>query len=208
MIKCVIFDFFGVVCPNLNALTGAEFSQRHGIDPIAFSQFGSVHRNSLDRGRMSQRQFAVALCEKFGITTDIKHVMAELDALDGDYYAFNHKLYNLIVQLKPQTRVALMSNVARDEGDYLRGLGAYEVFDEVFLSSDAGLTKPDPRWFGLVSDKLNLEPSQLMLIDDMPTNVDGARRAGWIESVVYTDATTLNKQLRQLGFTLEPEEEL
>ncbi|MBW4060961.1 hypothetical protein HJC99_00055 [Candidatus Saccharibacteria bacterium] len=202
-VKTVVFDFFGVICPNLAALTGAEFSLRHGISPVEFSRFGHTHREALDAGQMSQLQFATLLQKQWHVNIEPAALCDELDALDGHYYAFDHRLHDLIKVIKPQAAVAVMSNVSRDEGAYLRSLGAYDAFDSVFLSGDARLTKSDPAWFNQVADSLVCLPGEVMLIDDCMGNVTSARAAGWSSSYWYQTPVLLAAYLAQLGFNTE-----
>ena len=201
-IKAVVFDFFGVICPDLAALTGAEFSQKHGLNPAEFSRFGHAHRAVLDSGTMSQLQFATELQEHWHLKTTPAELCQELDELDGRYYAFNHELHDLINQLKTNgITVALMSNSSRDESDYLRSLGAYDIFDQVFLSGYSGLTKRDPKWFREVAATLGFPASEILLIDDMTINVTTAQAAGWTESILYSTPSEVSKYLAQLGLS-------
>lgn len=200
MTRAVVFDFFGVICPDLAALTGAEFARRHGIDHVEFSRLGDACRADLDHGRLTQAQFAAVLIKQFQLDASPAQLVEEFKRLDGHYYAFNHELYDLIEVLKPQATVALMSNVSRDEGAYLRSLGAYKPFDHVFLSDDFGLTKSDVAWFEQVAGELNLAPEHVLLIDDGASNVATAQAAGWSHSVKYNDPNQLRTHLRELGF--------
>jgi HAD superfamily hydrolase (TIGR01509 family) len=201
-IHAVVFDFFGVICPALSSLTGAKFSQRHGIDPVEFSRFGWRYRDDLDHGRMSQQEFATKLQQHFHVSSSPDQLNRELGELDGHFYAFDHRLHDLIINLKPRVTVALMSNVSRDEAAHLRQLGAYSVFDQVFISGDSGLTKSDPVWFDRLATELGCLPSQIILIDDSEANVATAKQAGWTKSVVYQNPAALIEYLASLGLKL------
>ena len=202
MVKAVVFDFFGVVCPSLSALAWAEFSQRHGIHPVAFSRFGHSFRDELDRGRMTNLEFATKLQKHFNLSASPDQIEAEIERLDGKFYAFDHTIHDLIEQLKPVVTVALMSNVSKDESRYLRSLGAYDVFDQVFLSGDYGLTKSDPAWFDAVTTELGILPGEAMLIDDNAGNIATAKAAGWEHSVHYDGVASLRSYLSSLNLDL------
>jgi putative hydrolase of the HAD superfamily len=52
--------------------------------------------------------------------------------------------------------------------------------ERVFISSQVGFVKPDPRFFATVSSQLEVSPSQILLVgDDELADVQGARAAGW-----------------------------
>ncbi len=52
-------------------------------------------------------------------------------------------------------------------------------FDAIHYAADLGCAKPDPAFFAAVVERTGFAPVELLLIDDSPRNVDGARAAGW-----------------------------
>ena len=53
-----------------------------------------------------------------------------------------------------------------------------KLFDVIVDASLTGVMKPDPRAFHGGAEALGLPPEQIVFLDDMPWNVDGARQAG------------------------------
>lgn len=53
-----------------------------------------------------------------------------------------------------------------------------KLFDVIVDASLTGVMKPDPRAFRGGAQALGLPAEQIMFLDDMPWNVDGARQAG------------------------------
>ena len=50
----------------------------------------------------------------------------------------------------------------------------------VFVSSQVGFSKPNPRFFRAIEKSLQLGPDQLMMVGDNPvSDIKGASRAGW-----------------------------
>ena len=63
--------------------------------------------------------------------------------------------------------------------------------DEIFISGDLSLSKPDRKIFDHVSEKLNLDPSSIVYIgDNLENDVIGALEAGW--QAIYYDYETRN----------------
>ena len=65
--------------------------------------------------------------------------------------------------------------------------GLRYVFDEIIISGDVGVEKPDPEIFLMMLDKLALAPQEAVYVGDNPINdILGAHRAGmktlWIKS--------------------------
>jgi len=55
-----------------------------------------------------------------------------------------------------------------------------KLFDVIVDASLTGVMKPDPRAFGQGAEALGLPAEQIVFLDDMPWNVEGARQAGMI----------------------------
>ena len=68
----------------------------------------------------------------------------------------------------------------------------------VTISGEIGLIKPDREIYEHHVKAFGLEPAATLFIDDSQKNVDGAIAAGW-QSVLFTDAPTLEKDLARLG---------
>ena len=60
------------------------------------------------------------------------------------------------------------------------GHPALSACESVFVSSEVGYAKPDPRFFRAIEGKLGVEPGQIALVgDDEVADVQGAMAAGW-----------------------------
>lgn len=68
----------------------------------------------------------------------------------------------------------------------------------VTVSGEIGLIKPDRRIYERHTTDFGLEPEASLFIDDSQKNVDGAIAAGW-QAVLFTDAATLETDLKRLG---------
>jgi 2-haloacid dehalogenase len=71
-------------------------------------------------------------------------------------------------------------------------------FRAILLSGEAHLVKPDPRIFNSFCEKFDLRPEQIIYIDDLPHNVEAARRIG-MHAIQFSDPASLRKELLQLG---------
>ena len=60
------------------------------------------------------------------------------------------------------------------------------------------LVKPDPEIFRLLCRRFHLVPEQTVFVDDLATNIDAAKKLGFI-GLVFTDAQTLREDLVSLG---------
>ena len=59
-------------------------------------------------------------------------------------------------------------------------LGLRECFDEIMVTGDYGIHKPDRGIFDIMREKLSLSPEEMVYVGDNPINdIEGARGAGW-----------------------------
>merc|ERR1711991_36847 len=61
----------------------------------------------------------------------------------------------------------------------LERIGAHKYFNHFFSQKELGFKKPDPRFFQSIIDKLNLNPSEsLMIGNSYEKDIEGAKKAG------------------------------
>ncbi|EME14701.1 HAD family hydrolase [Rhodococcus triatomae] len=78
-------------------------------------------------------------------------------------------------------RTAVVSNDPGGAGaEALRRLGGGRVVDEVVLSGDVGLAKPDPRVYRYAADLLGVAPADCVFVDDLRVNVRAAVAVGMV----------------------------
>ncbi|MFG3619507.1 HAD family hydrolase [Nocardia sp. NPDC047654] len=88
--------------------------------------------------------------------------------------------------------VALVSN-SLGRGCY-DGVDLDTLVDVAVVSAEVGLRKPSRAIYQLACRKLGVEPADVVMIDDLPHNIDGAHLAG-IDGIVHGDAATTAEEL-------------
>ena len=84
-------------------------------------------------------------------------------------------------------RVVLLSNAQRCFTEpELRSLGLYHRFDHILLSSDAGVKKPSPAFFGLLAGLGCRAEDSLMVGNDPVCDCGGAAAAGMDSAFIHT----------------------
>ncbi len=78
-----------------------------------------------------------------------------------------------------------------------------EHFDVTVISGEVGLRKPDPAIYHLAAERLGVQPARCAFVDDLPANVEVARRLGMF-GVVHTgdDTATVAALSDHLGLSL------
>jgi len=97
---------------------------------------------------------------------------------------------------------ALATNQQSYRGGYMQRTFDYDqLFDRTFYSFELGLAKPDPEYFLAAVDALGVRPEEAVFVDDMLSNVRGAREAG-LRAVLFAATDThghLRLKLRDAG---------
>jgi putative hydrolase of the HAD superfamily len=168
--------------PGDDQPTGEDWA----VDPIVAAT-SPVHR--LERGELEPREFERALAAELAVQGSpveaeglLRRLLRGLETLDRD-------MLGLVRRAKVAgLKTALLSN---SWGDHYPDELWEGLFDAVVISGRVGLRKPDERIFRHTADLLGLEPTQCVLVDDLPQNVAGAVAAGMV-GVRHVDyATTL-----------------
>jgi 2-haloacid dehalogenase len=76
-------------------------------------------------------------------------------------------------------------------------------FEQVIISGDLRVTKPDPRIYRELLERVRLRPEATVFIDDSIANVEAARRLGVI-GLHFSEAGALRRDLAELGLPLRP----
>jgi putative hydrolase of the HAD superfamily len=75
-------------------------------------------------------------------------------------------------------RTALISNCSHSTRGVVDRLGLAEAFDEIVLSFEVGLRKPDPGIYRVGLDRLGVPAARAVFVDDQPDYCDGAAALG------------------------------
>lgn len=191
MIKVIAFDYADVVSPS-------SFSKwvRENLTPKddKYHHY-KKHSHKWDTGQMTLNQVYDVLSHVTGVPNHLIWDKFYKD-LDAD-----EEVVKIIKRLKKNYKVFLFSNYI---GELLRTLlekqQIINLFDEIIISSEHKLKKPDPEFFKILIDKANVQNYEILFIDDRLENVKGAINSG-IKAFQFIDAKMLLKDLKKINIT-------
>lgn len=190
-VSCIIFDFFDVVHTDHQK----RWMQKYGLTQ---SEDIADASRLFDTGAISYRELLGRLARASGSTSeDVEQELAELSAPDYD-------VIDLIRTLRASGyRMGLLSNTATEVIQPLLAQHALEpLFDQVVVSGEVGIKKPDPRIFELTLSLLDRQPAEALFIDDNPENVRAAQGLG-MHGIHHTGSIkALRKNLTRAGVTV------
>jgi putative hydrolase of the HAD superfamily len=90
------------------------------------------------------------------------------------------KVRDLVTSLRGAgIRCYLATNQTEQRGRYMaEHLGYHELLDGAFWSYELGLAKPDPAYFTAILDRLSIDATEVLFVDDSPRSVEAARSVG------------------------------
>ncbi len=99
-------------------------------------------------------------------------------------------------------RVGALTNDMRAFHGDAEPLPILREFDTVVDASVTGVLKPDPRAYAIAAEQLGTPPSEIVFVDDMPENAEGARKAGMI--TIELDLTAPGRAFAEARAALLP----
>jgi putative hydrolase of the HAD superfamily len=99
-------------------------------------------------------------------------------------------------------RCYLATNQAEHRGRHMHEeLGYKRLFDGWFYSYEMGVAKPDTAYFAAIVERLGIDPSEALFLDDRADNVASARSVGMAAEVwsVREDVAVLRAHLARHG---------
>lgn len=168
MIRAIIFDCFGT-------LVGTSYLTFQNICPPERLKELTDTRTAADYGYLTRDQYAQRIGHIVGL--DPQRVMAVID----QQHKRNEALIAYAKLLKRTYKTALLSNVG--SGVMENVFPTYErnmLFNEVVLSCEVGIVKPDRQIYLLTAQKLEVKPEECIMVDDREDFCAGADAAGMI----------------------------
>lgn len=206
-IKAIIWDMGGVILNMIDESPRLTLAEEFNLplEKIYSAIFDSQSAMHASIGRITLIQHWQNVGNLLGIQPpELESFLKRFWAADG----IDTNLVAFIRALKPQFRIGLLSNA----WDNLRSFIQQEwqiadVFDELVISAEVGLTKPDPRIYEMTVARLGVQPGEAVFLDDLERNILAAREAG-LHAIQFRNPrqglSELASMLEQEGQGLNP----
>ena len=199
-IRAIFFDFGGVVASLDRALLVA-FEARHGLSEGSFIRalYTIPEWKAAELGEETEEAWLEAARRKLDELAG-RPLPDFLEERSWMWRQLDRDVVSLIERLGTRYDVGLLSNATLRLEDELRGYHKIDgLFKVIVNSSRVGMAKPDARIYHLAAERIGVEPSACVHIDDLPHNVEGAREAGFQAIHHNGDYHALEGALRALG---------
>jgi putative hydrolase of the HAD superfamily len=204
VIRATLWDFGGVILSSpFEAF--AAYEQAHNLPAGVIRRINATNPDDnawahLERGDVSFDEF----CDRF--EAEGRVLGAEIDArtvmglLAGD---LRPAMVEAVRRCGEKLRTGLVTNnfimVEEEQSQHPETIA---LFDVVIESSKSGLRKPDPRIYELACRELQVEPEEVVFLDDLGINLKPARAMG-MTTIKVTDPDVALAELEEVvGFPL------
>jgi putative hydrolase of the HAD superfamily len=210
-IEAVLWDFGGVFTTSpFEAFN--RYEAAHGIpkDLIRTVNATNPHDNAwalFERAQIDRAGFDMKFLEE---STALGHPVRGADVLPLLAGDVRPRMVEALRICKVHFKVGcITNNMAQGRGPSMatsaegasRSAGIMGLFDAIVESSKAGVRKPDPRIYLMACEKLQVDPTTCVYLDDLGVNCKPAAELGMAAIKVVTEAQALDDLARHTGLT-------
>ena len=168
MIRAIIYDCFGV-------LTADRWLEFTATLPVDVSRAVRETHRAYDKGLVTYEDFRDQTAELANVQP------SQVDDIFQKHagHTKNQELLEHIARLKKNYKIGIISNVgtAWIREQFLT-TDEQALFDDMVLSFEVGLSKPDPLIYELTCQRLNVLPQEVVFIDDLQSYCHAAEAVG------------------------------
>ncbi len=195
--KAILWDLGGVI------LRTEDWEPRHCLDRMLDLPNGKIYELIFDSevsrkatvGDATNDDIWMRVGEQLTLSRD------ELTLVRDEFWSGDKIDMDLVHFIRAHTngtKMGLLSNGWSSTRHFLEERWHIaEIFDDIIVSAEVGLAKPDRRIYQLALDRLGVEAEQTIFIDDFIENIEGARELG-IHGIHFKDPQTVLEELQDL----------
>jgi glucose-1-phosphatase len=196
-VRAVIFDLGGVLVRTEDRRPRAELARRLGMtyDDLSRLVFESDSARLATIGKTTTREHWESVRLALGLSAD------EFPSVRSGFWggdALDARLVGYIRSLRPRFKTGLLSNA----WDNLRQVITHtwkiaDAFDDIVISAETGMAKPDPRIYELAVQRLGLPAGETIFVDDFLHNIEAAQQVG-LHGILFSNPHQVRQELDRL----------
>lgn len=177
--RVVVFDYGEVISRSPSESARAALEELAGVDPQRFRESYDAHRDGLDRGTTSIRDYWMLVAADTGAHWSEARIHELWVADFTGWISVDPEVFDVIADLHAGgTRVALLSNAGFDFASPFRYSPIARFFERMFVSAEMLKLKPEADIYLEVARELGITCAEMVFIDNKQVNVDGAVSLG------------------------------
>jgi epoxide hydrolase-like predicted phosphatase len=189
-IRAVVFDIGGVLELDVIELVDigldARWEQRLGLQPGELDRRMEPVWRAGSLGECTEEDVHQEMGKRLNMNQEqVEEYMREM----WDWYCgrLNMPMADFFCSLRPRYQTAILSNsfvgARREEQQRYH---FEEMCDLIIYTHEEGIAKPNPRIFELTCERLGVQPTEVIFLDDVEANVIAAREFG-IHAILFQE---------------------
>lgn len=196
-IRFVYFDVNGCLVGSYQkGLT--QLSKDTGVAPDIIESAFWHYNNEVCKGNITMADFNAELAKRLGIgeLDWSKYYLAAVEPIKA--------LQAIVPWVAENYHTGLLTNIMPGLLSAMRSQGTLPSldFDAIIDSSEVGAIKPEHKIYELAHQRANVDPHEILLIDDTRSNLTAAEKFGW--HVLWFDNTHATEAAANIKKSLEP----
>ena len=195
MIRAMVFDCGGVLLRDGDLAAYDAWEKRLGLPAgeLARRLWNGETWKLAELGQITDAEFWQRMGKEFGMVAPEQVEQFREDLWDT--WVIDERVLELVEQAKRRYRVAILSNATDALEDLLaHRYGVADRFEAIVTSARVGIAKPEPRIYEVLLQRLGLQASDVLFVDDRAENVAAAAQLG-MHVLWFVDAAELERQL-------------
>jgi FMN phosphatase YigB (HAD superfamily) len=196
-IDAVIFDLGNVLITVDEPRAAERMAARTGKTRQQIEEYilGTPHALELALGKLSKKRFFHTVAKDLGFDGSYD----EFALIWSEVFTPIEPMIALAESLKTRVPRLVLSNTNAIHMDYIfQHYTFLNDFDAHVFSHEVGLLKPDAAIYKHALKKYGLTAERTVFVDDLPANVEGARRVG-MQAIHFQNPDQARAELTKLG---------
>ena len=197
-IKALIFDFGGVLMRTVDQTPRRRWEIRCGLPKLGLAKL--VFDNPVARQATIGDAQSSDIWKYVGLALGLSN--GELTDLESDFWKgdkINSGLVDYVRTHSVAYRPCILSNAWPDARNLFDSITDLKIFEEIIISAEVGMAKPDSSIFLHACDQIGVAASNTVFVDDMVENVDAAIDLGMHGILFENTAQTLTDLNKLVG---------
>ena len=207
-IAAALFDFGGVILTSpFDAFAGYE--REHDLPHGFLRRLNATNPDDNAWARLERNQIDLdGFCAEFEAEASAAghpiDARAVLELLAGEV---RPEMVEAVRRCGDRLKTGMLTNnVASMGAEEMSGAGSHAdvlgLFDVIVESSKVGVRKPDPRFYEMACELLDIEPHHAVFLDDLGVNLKPARALGMTTIKVEDPSDAIAELEAVVGFAL------